>query len=63
MLLQQCDACKDGTPEVFHKPWFGTFNMLFAGVPVLAVAAGFGGIYAIVEDVWMMVQCITAKDG
>ncbi|CAE7755453.1 SLC35F6 [Symbiodinium microadriaticum] len=27
----------DGTPEVFHKPWFGTFNMLFAMSLVMAV--------------------------
>ena len=55
VLLQQRDACKDGTPEVFHKPWFGTFNMLFAAVPVLAVAAGLELICS-VEDVWMMLQ-------
>mmetsp|Transcript_11356 Transcript_11356/g.21437 ORF Transcript_11356/g.21437 Transcript_11356/m.21437 type:complete len:407 (+) Transcript_11356:72-1292(+) len=27
----------DGKQEVFHKPWFGTFNMLFAMSLVLAV--------------------------
>ena len=31
---------QDGQLEVFHKPWFGTFNMLFAVVQAFSRSEG-----------------------